>query len=211
MLRRAEKVLAAAVLIFIGLALPVNALDVPLNTTAHVYFSPVGGATGAIVAEIGRARSEILVQAYSFTSKQIADALVKARKAGVNIAIILDKSNLSDQYNAGIFTSNAGIPTYIDSLHNIAHNKVMIIDRETVITGSFNFTRSAEFENAENLIILKSRELANVYIANWNLHRQHSEEYKGQHSDGQKGKHRGNSKQDRLDIDKGPINRIFKN
>ncbi|MBF0516910.1 MAG: phospholipase D family protein, partial [Nitrospirae bacterium] len=112
------------------------------------------------MAEIGRARSEILVQAYSFSSKQIAEALIKARKSGVNIAVILDKSNLSDLNSAGAVIASAGISTFIDSIHNIAHNKVMIIDRETVITGSFNFTRSADLENAENLLVLKSRELA---------------------------------------------------
>ncbi|MBF0488341.1 MAG: phospholipase D family protein [Nitrospirae bacterium] len=175
---RAEKLLSVAAIIFISLATTAYALDVPLNTNAHVYFSPMGGATEAIVAEIGRAKAEILIQAYSFTSKPIAEALVRAKKTGVNIAVILDKSNLSDQYSAVTFTANEGIPTYVDAIHNIAHNKVMIIDRETVITGSFNFTRSAEFENAENLLVIKSRELASAYIANWTLHRQHSEQYK---------------------------------
>ncbi|MBF0554314.1 MAG: phospholipase D family protein [Nitrospirae bacterium] len=194
---RAEKLLSVVTIIFLSLALPSYALDVPLNTRASVYFSPLGGATQAIVAEIGKAKAEILIQAYSFTSKPIAGALVKARKAGVNIAIILDKGNLSDQYSAAAFTANAGIPTFLDAIHNIAHNKVMIIDRETVITGSFNFTRSAEFENAENLLVIKSRELANAYIANWNLHRQHSQEYKGSGTFKQEQKKQG-------------INRIFR-
>ncbi|MEO5358876.1 MAG: phospholipase D family protein [Nitrospirota bacterium] len=180
MLLRAERQVLAAALIFLPILTSAYALDVPLNTTAHVYFSPYGGATAAIVTEIAKARSEILIQAYSFTSKPIAKALINASKSGVNIAIIMDKSIISEHYSAGVFTYNAGIPTYIDSIHNIAHNKVMIIDRETVITGSFNFTKSAEYENAENLLVLKSRELASAYISNWNLHRQHSDDYKGQ-------------------------------
>ena len=55
--------------------------------------------------------------------------------------------------------ANSGIPTYIDDKHAIAHNKIMVIDRQTIITGSFNFTKAAEEKNAENLLILKSSEL----------------------------------------------------
>jgi phosphatidylserine/phosphatidylglycerophosphate/cardiolipin synthase-like enzyme len=72
-----------------------------------------------------------------------------------------------------------GIRTYIDAEHQIAHNKIMVIDKETLITGSFNFTNSAEEKNAENLLILKNKELAKIYIDNWNGHRKHSEEYEG--------------------------------
>jgi phosphatidylserine/phosphatidylglycerophosphate/cardiolipin synthase-like enzyme len=131
------------------------------------------------VQEISQAKQEILVQAYSFTSKDIAKALVAAHKRGVRTVIILDKSNQSKRYSAADFTFNMGIPTYIDAKHATAHNKVMIIDKETVITGSFNFTKAAEERNAENLLILRSKELAERYIANWEKHKQHSQEYGG--------------------------------
>jgi phosphatidylserine/phosphatidylglycerophosphate/cardiolipin synthase-like enzyme len=147
--------------------------------TPKVYFSPHGGATDAIVKEIDKAKSEVLVQAYSFTSKEIAKALVDAHKRGVHTEIILDKSNLSAQYSAADFTAHMGIPTYIDAEHAIAHNKVIIIDGETVVTGSFNFTKAAEERNAENLLIVNSKELAKEYIDNWNKHKSHSQEYKG--------------------------------
>ena len=149
------------------------------NTPTQVYFSPHGGATYAIVEEIGKAKSEILVQAYSFTSKEIAKALVDAHKRGVHTEIILDKGNNSPKYSAADFTHNMGVPTLIDTEHAIAHNKIVIIDKETVITGSFNFTKAAESKNAENLLILKSKELAKLYIDNWNKHKKHSEMYKG--------------------------------
>lgn len=61
---------------------------------------------------------------------------------------------------------NAGIPTYIDGSHAIAHNKIMIIDKSKIITGSFNFTKAAEEKNAENLLIISSKELAKVYLDN---------------------------------------------
>jgi phosphatidylserine/phosphatidylglycerophosphate/cardiolipin synthase-like enzyme len=157
-----------------------QATDINLNNTpAQVYFSPKGGCTDALVKEIGKAKSEILVQAYSFTSKEIAKALVDAHKRGVHVETILDKSNKSQKYSAADFTFNMGIPTFIDAEHAIAHNKIMVLDKETMITGSFNFTKAAEEKNAENLLILKSKELAKQYINNWNKHKAHSQEYRG--------------------------------
>jgi phosphatidylserine/phosphatidylglycerophosphate/cardiolipin synthase-like enzyme len=65
------------------------------------------------------------------------------------------------------------IPTYIDAQHAIAHNKIIIIDKETVITGSFNFTAAAD-KNAENVIIIRSKDLAALYVDNYLKHKQHS-------------------------------------
>jgi phosphatidylserine/phosphatidylglycerophosphate/cardiolipin synthase-like enzyme len=69
----------------------------------------------------------------------------------------------------------------IDARHAIAHNKIMIIDQSTVITGSFNFTKAAEEKNAENLLIIKSKELAAIYIDNWKKHLEHSERYEARY------------------------------
>ena len=69
------------------------------------------------------------------------------------------------------------IPTYIDSRHAIAHNKVIIIDGAVTITGSFNFTKAAQEKNAENLLIIRSREIARAYRENWQHHLSHSERY----------------------------------
>ena len=149
------------------------------NAPAQVYFSPHGGCTEAVVDALNHAKSEVLIQAYSFTSKNIAKALLEAHKRGVHVEIILDKSNRSKKYSAGDFTAHMGIPTYIDSAHTIAHNKVMIIDKETVITGSFNFTKAAENNNAENLLIISSMDLAKYFIENWEQHKGHSEPYMG--------------------------------
>jgi phosphatidylserine/phosphatidylglycerophosphate/cardiolipin synthase-like enzyme len=179
---RIARTLSIGCLSFLLFLLPMNspaANTLIDNITAQVYFSPMGGCTDAIVQEISQAKQEILVQAYSFTSKDIAKALVAAHKSGVRTVIILDKSNQSKRYSAADFTFNMGIPTYIDAKHATAHNKVMIIDKETVITGSFNFTKAAEERNAENLLILRSKELAERYIANWEKHKQHSQEYGG--------------------------------
>lgn len=158
----------------------------PLNLTldnapTQVYFSPKGGCTEAIIQQIDQAKSEILVQAYSFTSQPIAKALLGAHKRGIKVQAILDKSQRKEKYTSATFLANVGIPTYIDSAHAIAHNKVMIIDRETVITGSFNFTKAAEERNAENLLIIKSKDLAKPYIDNWNQHKGHSDAYQARY------------------------------
>jgi phosphatidylserine/phosphatidylglycerophosphate/cardiolipin synthase-like enzyme len=144
-----------------------------------VCFSPKGGCTENIVAQINAAKSEILVQAHSFTSASIARALLNAHKRGVNVEAILDKSQRKEKYTSATFLVNAGILTYIDDKHAIAHNKIMIIDNEIVITGSFNFTKAAEDKNAENVLVIKSKELAKVYIDNWYKHKDHSEKYEG--------------------------------
>jgi phosphatidylserine/phosphatidylglycerophosphate/cardiolipin synthase-like enzyme len=140
----------------------------------EVYFSPQNGSTTAIVREIDRARSEILVQAYSFTSAAIAHALLEAHRRGIKVEVILDKSQKSQRYSSFTFLMNARIPTYIDAEHAIAHNKIILIDRSVVITGSFNFTKAAEEKNAENLLIIRSKELTKLYLDNWLHHRDHS-------------------------------------
>jgi phosphatidylserine/phosphatidylglycerophosphate/cardiolipin synthase-like enzyme len=111
-------------------------------TNWEVYFSPRGGCTEAIIKELDKAKSSILVQAYSFTSAPSAKALLNAHKRGVKVEVILDKSQRTQQYSSATFLHNQGIPVKIDAQHAIAHNKVMIIDGETVITGSFNFTKA---------------------------------------------------------------------
>jgi phosphatidylserine/phosphatidylglycerophosphate/cardiolipin synthase-like enzyme len=140
----------------------------------EVYFSPHSGGTTAIVQEIDRARSEILVQAYSFTSATIAQALLRAHRRGIRVEVILDKSQKNQRYSSFTFLTNARIPTYIDAEHAIAHNKIILIDRSVVITGSFNFTKAAEEKNAENLLIIRSKELTKRYLDNWLHHRNHS-------------------------------------
>jgi phosphatidylserine/phosphatidylglycerophosphate/cardiolipin synthase-like enzyme len=145
----------------------------------EVYFSPHGGCTEAIIGELNKAKNTILVQAYSFTSAPIAKALLNAHKRGVKVEVILDKSQKTQKYSSATFLFNQGIPVKIDAQHAIAHNKVMIIDGETVITGSFNFTKAAEESNAENLLVIRDKKLAERYTKNWQEHLQHSEMYEG--------------------------------
>jgi phosphatidylserine/phosphatidylglycerophosphate/cardiolipin synthase-like enzyme len=143
-----------------------------------VYFSPNGGATDAVVRELNAAKTQVLMQAYSFTSAPIAKAVVEAHKRGVKILAVVDKSNETDKYSAATFLTNAGIPPLIDDQHAIAHNKVMVIDSTTILTGSFNFTKAAEEKNAENLLVIKDApELVKAYEQNIHLHAAHAHSY----------------------------------
>ena len=157
--------------------LPIHAS--PQNQSdVQVYFSPKGGGTDAVVNALNKAKKTILVQAYSFTSPPIAAALVEANKRGVDVQVILDKSQKTERYSGATFLKNHEVPVFIDASHKIAHNKVMVVDSDIVITGSFNFTKSAEEGNAENLLVISNApDLAAEYIANWKAHLKHSQPY----------------------------------
>jgi phosphatidylserine/phosphatidylglycerophosphate/cardiolipin synthase-like enzyme len=181
-----------AVLLF-ALSLPsgCGAAAAASSTTWSVYFSPKGGCTEAVVEALGRAKSTVLVQAYSFTSAPIAKALVDAHKRGVKVEVVLDRSQRTEKYSSATFVYNSGIPCSIDAQHAIAHNKVMVIDGITVVTGSFNFTKAAEANNAENLLVIQDAEMAAKYAQNWSVHLQHSEPHTGMVSGEERPKARG--------------------
>ncbi len=145
--------------------------------TWEVCFTPPAGCTNVVVKALGAAQTSVLVQAYTFTSASIAKALLDAHHRGVRVEVILDKSQRSAQYSSADFLARVDIPVKIDAAHSIAHNKVIIIDGMTVLTGSFNFTRAADQKNAENLLVIHDPALADRYAENWRLHAQHSEAY----------------------------------
>jgi len=154
------------------------ALDIKLNNTpVQIFFSPQDDCTGTIVKEISKAKSSVQIQAYAFTSEEIADSLIQAYSRGIAVEIILDKSNRSAKNGAADIISQAGIPTYIDSRHAVANNKVIIIDGGLLITGSFNFSKAAKEKNAENLLVIRNKELAAIYLDNWTRHKEHSLRY----------------------------------
>lgn len=141
-------------------------------------FTPGQDCTGQIVDEISAAKHQIRVQAYSFTSVPIAKALADAYRHGVDVKVILDKSQASAKYTGATYLQNVGIPVLVDYKVAIAHNKVMVIDGATVITGSFNFTKAAQDRNAENLLVIRDADLARQYLANWRARALVSKPYK---------------------------------
>jgi len=137
----------------------------------QVCFTPGQNCTAEITDVIDAAKQSIFVQAYSFTSAPIAAHLVAAKKRGVKVNVILDKSQKTQRYSSSHFLVNQHIPCWIDYKPAIAHNKIMIIDEKAVITGSFNFTKAAQNRNAENLLIIRDKALATIYLKNWQRRR----------------------------------------
>ena len=156
-----------------------SAQSIATGTTAEVvgvYFSPSDPVASVIVKTIDASQHEVLVQAYGFTHNGIAQALVRAHRRGVNVRVLLDqRSQATNQYVMGVLTE-AHIALRQDGKHAIAHNKVMVIDQNLVITGSFNFTNAAATRNAENLLILRSEALAEQYRQEWLGHWAHGVE-----------------------------------
>jgi phosphatidylserine/phosphatidylglycerophosphate/cardiolipin synthase-like enzyme len=149
---------------------PAHAFD----SSCDVYFSPKGGITDQVVKAIDEAKTSVRVLAYGFTSVPIADALVRAKTRDLSVEVILDKSNLK-AYATKVDLLGGIIPILIDRKHAIAHNKVMLIDGDKYITGSFNFTKSAETSNGENALICRSEEGYRIFEANYEKHRSHSD------------------------------------
>ena len=131
--------------------------------------APACDATRFAVEAIDGARHELRIQFYSFTSPSIAAAIVRARQRGVNVALLLDKTSPCQHGAVADQVKAAGIPVAIDSTVRIAHDKVVVIDRDRVIEGSFSASRAA-VKNAENTNLVISPAVAEAYRAQWVLH-----------------------------------------
>lgn len=138
------------------------------NAKVSVCFTPQQNCTAQIVSHIKKARHFIYMQGYSFTSSPIGRALVKAHERGVKVAVILDKSNFDCSHFSYVsYLLRHHVPIWNDFLPNIAHNKVMIFDERTVETGSFNYTKSAQYYNTENVVFITSKPVASAFLNNW--------------------------------------------
>jgi phosphatidylserine/phosphatidylglycerophosphate/cardiolipin synthase-like enzyme len=134
--------------------------------TFDVAFSPRQGATNLVVKTIGEAKESLHLAAYSFTSQPIADALVADHDRGVDVEVVLDKSQRGGKMAE--YVEAHGIPTRINDKYAIMHDKFMVIDRSTVELGSFNFTAAAEKSNAENVLVIHgSAKEAKDYETQW--------------------------------------------
>jgi len=158
-----------AVLLAVALALSVPAVSTEA-ATVQVGFSPEGSARTLVLSVIDSAKHEIRMLGYSFTSPDIARALIAAKRRGVDVQIVLDESGNRDRASVAAMNLivNAGIPLRIDRAYKIQHDKVIVADRQTVQTGSFNYTLSAERANSENaLVIWNYPQIAAPYLQHW--------------------------------------------
>ncbi|MDO8596918.1 MAG: phospholipase D family protein [Sulfuricaulis sp.] len=171
-------------LLAVALAAPALALQPTAATGSVQYaFTPGDRADDMIIEAIAGARRQVLVQAFSFTHRRIAEALIKARRRGVEVAVIADHEQTYRIETSVISDiAEAGVPVLLDAEHASAHNKIIVIDADradcAVITGSYNLTHAAQFRNAENALILKGNPpLCAAYRRNWNQHKTHSLPY----------------------------------
>lgn len=149
------------------------------SATYSLCFVPDGASCEAMLIDaIRNTRQSLLIQAYSFTSPSIAEAVIQAHKRGVDVRVIVDQSQVGEKYTSATFLKHAGIPVVVDFEPAIAHNKVMIFDQQAVFTGSFNFTRSAQNRNTENGIIIRGdASVVKAYTDNWAVRSRKSRPY----------------------------------
>ena len=140
---------------FLIVALIFSALPAAASPSVTVGFSPSHTALENVLSVINDATVSLDVEAYSFTSKPIASAIVAAQKRGVSVRVMADKKANTGQYSAVTFLANQHVPVRLNDNYAIMHNKVMIVDAKTVQTGSFNYTASADSRNAENSLVLR--------------------------------------------------------
>jgi len=167
---RSRAFLFSVILLVLPAASPARAAQI------QACFSPPlpGGCDplAAVIETIDGARKTVLVQIYALTSREITSALMNAKRRGVDVRAIVDRRQLeedrSDTYAVGRLASG-GVPVLVDTVPGLMHNKVMIVDDATVVTGSFNYTWSAEHRNAENLLVIRDPALAAEYTQNWNI------------------------------------------
>ena len=162
-----------------------NAFGFTPSTSGHtarveVAFTPGDDIAGLIVRRIGRAKERVQVQAYLFTDRRIANALLAARKRGVQVEVIGDEA----QQRAGGLPhlkalDRAGARVYLNGTLAAAHDKIVIVDGASeaaaVITGSYNFTQAAQSRNAENVVVLSgNRAVTDRFVENFERHRRQS-------------------------------------
>lgn len=135
-----------------------------------------------IVDQIDAATIAVRVQAYYLTQPLILRAIAAAKKRGLDVEVILDKSqdrraSQRSRYTGATYLANAGVQVWIDDAPAIAHIKVVILDDRVVITGSFNFTKAADTRNAKNVVAIDSPTVAAWFTRNWEERRSASRRF----------------------------------
>ena len=160
---------------------PSQSATVPATGSIEVAFSPDEGAEELVLKTITTAQSEIRMLTYSFTSAPVVEALIRAKKRGVDVALVADKSNLSERGKGRAALAalvNAGCDVRVISIYPIHHDKVIIADRKHVETGSFNYSAAAAHKNSENVLVnWNNPELAGVYLKHFQRNQRQAEPF----------------------------------
>ncbi|MBI4438963.1 hypothetical protein HY640_03465 [Candidatus Woesearchaeota archaeon] len=131
------------------------------DAVAGSYFCPEDGCASIVEAEVAASKRSVLFMAYSFTHKGIANSLVLVGEQGIDVRGVIDSSSDREVYDV---LSAQAIDVRLDKSKGVMHHKVFVIDNETVITGSFNPTRSGDTRNDENLLVIRNRGVATEYV-----------------------------------------------
>lgn len=140
------------------------------SSNIEVGFSPEGGAQELVLKTINNATKSIRMMAFSFSAPDVMSALVAAQKRGVDVQIVIDENgNVSDKSLLAMrYVTQNGVKLRTDNHYRIQHDKVIIVDGCTVETGSFNFAKTAEYKNSENVIVIHNApDLVAQYLAHW--------------------------------------------
>lgn len=133
------------------------------------YFSPDDGVLRRLTELVEEADVSVYFLAFSFTSDELAAALVDARERGVQVQGVMDEGQLNNTGGKFDYFLENGVDVRIDPDGSNLHDKLLIIDGAIVVTGSYNFSNNAEFRNDENTLIIYDRELAETYLQHFDL------------------------------------------
>lgn len=128
------------------------------------YFAPEDDVYKELEAEIDGARASIDFMAFSFTSRDLAEAMAKRGRDGVRVRGIFDTQQAASRYSQDEYLAEKGATVYLDRNPHVMHHKVIVVDGQTVVTGSYNFSKSAEEKNDENVLIIHSADIAKEYL-----------------------------------------------
>jgi phosphatidylserine/phosphatidylglycerophosphate/cardiolipin synthase-like enzyme len=134
-----------------------------IESTVEVHFSPNGGCREAVMSQLRDARSTVDIAIYTFTSPEIAALLDSVHDRGVNVRIVMDRSQAAGQYSMFGSLLADGIPARIGAGRGLMHDKFAVIDDSITLTGSYNWTEAAETRNDENLLVISSGALAEAF------------------------------------------------
>jgi phosphatidylserine/phosphatidylglycerophosphate/cardiolipin synthase-like enzyme len=141
----------------------------------EVYFSPDDGVGARLVDRIDDAQTSIDMLAFALTSDPLAEALLQAMKRGVHVRIVVEKDQAGNTGSEVGSLLDGGVDLRLDNNPNSMHHKVILIDGNMVVTGSYNFSRSAEDFNDENVIMVHNAELTADYLVEFNRIFDHAE------------------------------------
>lgn len=133
------------------------------GSSVWVYFSPEDSPSQAILDQVLRAQTSIDILAYNLTLNDLRDALLEAAHRGLDVRIVFDADQANSTGSDYQSLKNAGLDVHLDGSSGLMHHKVIILDKSTVIFGSYNFTRNADLNNDENMLILQNKELAKQF------------------------------------------------